>query len=176
MANSLVREGRVWKLGDNINTDLILPNVAFRLPQAEQHTLCFEAIRPGWVKEVRPGDLIVAGENFAMGSGRPVGAILGACGIAGVAAESVNGLGLRNCVNFSLPALSCRGVAALFEEGDTARIDYRSGRVQNVTRGTEIAGTKLPDLLAAIVEAGGVAAMLIRDGYIEPTPFAASPS
>jgi 3-isopropylmalate/(R)-2-methylmalate dehydratase small subunit len=174
MATSLVREGRVWKLGDNINTDLILPNVAFRLPQAEQHTLCFEAIRPGWTKHVHPGDLIIAGENFAMGSGRPVGAILGACGIAGVIAESVNGLGLRNCVNFSLPAMSCRGVIDLFEEGDTGRIDYRLGRVENLTRGIEIPGTPLPDLLAAIVEAGGVAAMLIRDGYIEATPFAAA--
>jgi 3-isopropylmalate/(R)-2-methylmalate dehydratase small subunit len=171
---SLVREGRVWKLGDNINTDLILPNVAFRLPVAEQHTLCFSANRPGWVKEVREGDLIVAGENFAMGSGRPVGAILGARGIRGVVAESVNGLGLRNCVNFSLPAIQCGGVAAAFEEGDIARIDFRAGRIENLTRSTWLQGTRLPALPADVVEAGGVAAMLIREGYIEATPFAAA--
>jgi 3-isopropylmalate/(R)-2-methylmalate dehydratase small subunit len=174
MSGNLVREGRVWKFGDNINTDLILPNVAFRMAQAEQHTLCFEAIRPGWLKEVRPGDLIVAGENFAMGSGRPIGAILGACGIRGVVAESLNGLGLRNCVNFSMPAIQCRGVTAAFEEGDTARVDFSSGRVDNLTRGTSLDGMPLPQLLAAIVEAGGVAAMLAREGYIEATPFAAA--
>ncbi len=81
---SLVREGRVWKFGDNINTDLIFPNRAFRMPIAEQYQLVFSANRPGWVDQVQKGDLIVGGEDFGMGSGRPVGRLLGECGIAGV--------------------------------------------------------------------------------------------
>jgi|SoiMethySBSTD1v2_1073268.scaffolds.fasta_scaffold44802_2 3-isopropylmalate/(R)-2-methylmalate dehydratase small subunit len=173
-ARELVRTGRVWKFGDNINTDLMLPHTAFRMPKAEQHTLCFEAIRPGWVKEVKPGDLIVAGENFGMGSGRPVGTILVACGIAGVVAEAINGLCLRNCVNFSLPAIDCPGVTAIFEDGDTARIDYLSGRVENLTNGKSLQGKPLASLLADIVLAGGVVPMLVREGYVEETAFIAS--
>lgn len=176
MREQLSCTGRVWRFGDHINTDLILPNVAFRLPRAEQHRLCFEAIRPGWVDQVAPGDIVVAGENFGMGSGRPVGAILLACGIRGVVAESVNGLCLRNCVNYSLPAIDCPGVTALFADGDRAEIDFRTGRVANLTTGRSLDGRPLPELLAGIITAGGVIPMLVREGYIEPEPFIAAPS
>lgn len=170
----LVRIGRVWTFGDEINTDLILPHTAFRMPKSEQHKLCFEAIRPGWVAAVRPGDIIVGGRNFGMGSGRPVGTILVACGIAGLVAESVNGLCLRNCVNFSLPGIDCPGVTALFEDGDEARIDFLSGRVENRTRGTALQGKPLAPLLADIVRAGGVVPMLVREGLVEEHAFVAS--
>ena len=166
----LVREGRVWVFGDNINTDLIFPNRAFRLPEAEQPRLVFSANRPGWVDEVKPGDLIVAGENFGMGSGRQIGRQLKMCGVEGVVAESVNGLGLRNCVNWSLPPLACRGVTALFAEGHVARIDYGTGRVTNLTTGATLDGTPLPPLLIDIVLAGGVIPMLVREDFIEPAP------
>lgn len=166
----LVREGRVWTFGDHINTDLIMPNRAFRLPEPEQARLVFSANRPGWVDEVRPGDLIIAGENFGMGSGRQIGRLLKACGVEGVVAESVNGLGLRNCVNWSLPALGCRGVRACFEEGHVARVDYATGVVTNLTTGATLTGTPLPALLIDIVLAGGVIPMLIREDLIEPAP------
>jgi 3-isopropylmalate/(R)-2-methylmalate dehydratase small subunit len=172
----LIHTGRVWKFGDEINTDLILPHVAFRLPKSEQHKLCFEAIRPGWVNAVRPGDLIVAGENFGMGSGRPVGPILRTCGIVGIVAESINGLCLRNCLNFSLPGIDCPGVTAIFEDGDTARVDFLTGLVENVTRGTSIQGKALAPLLAEMVMAGGVIPMLLKEGYIHAEPFVASSS
>ena len=70
------REGRVWKFGDDVNTDLIFPNRAFREPLAAQHRFVFSANRPGWIDAVQPGDLIVAGQNFGMGSGRPVGRLV----------------------------------------------------------------------------------------------------
>lgn len=170
----LARSGRVFVFGDEINTDLVMPNRAFRLPQAEQHTLAFEAIRPGWVSEVRPGDLIVAGQNFGMGSSRPVGAVLRACGIAGIVAESVNGLCLRNCVNVSLPALDCPGVSSLFHDGDIAQVDYTTGLVKNLTQGTELMGKRLPPLLAEIVVAGGIIPMLVSQDLIEAVPYAAA--
>jgi len=172
----LIRTGRVWIFGDQINTDLILPSAAFRMPKSEQHRLCFEAIHPGWVNEVRTGDIIVGGENFGMGSGRPVGTVLRACGIAGLVAESINGLCLRNCVNFSLPGIDCPGVARMFEDGDTARIDYLSGVVENLSRHRSLKGRPLAPLLAEVVLAGGVIPMLIREGYIEEESFVASPS
>ena len=83
----LVHTGRVWKFGDLINTDLIMPSKAFRLPKTEQHTLCFEAVRPGWARQVKPGDIIVAGENFGMGSSRPIGEGMRAAGIVAVITE-----------------------------------------------------------------------------------------
>ena len=172
MAN--VIEGRVWKFGDNINTDLIFPNTAFRTPEAEQYKLTFSANRPGWVDAVRPGDLIVGGTDFGMGSGRPSGKVLRECGIAGVVAESVNGLCLRNCVVAGLPAMQCRGVTDLFEEGDIARLDFASGLVTNVTRNRSLQGTSVPQLLLDIVASGGVLPMLVREGYVEATAFVAA--
>jgi 3-isopropylmalate/(R)-2-methylmalate dehydratase small subunit len=170
----LVHSGRVWKLGNEINTDLILPAAAMRLPKSEHHKFCFESIRPGWTKAVRPGDIIVGGENFGMGSGRPIGSVLRACGIVGLVAESINGLALRNCVNFSLPGIDCPGVTAIFEDGDTARIDFISGKVENTTRGNSIQGKPLARLLAETVIAGGVIPMLIREGFIRDQHFIAS--
>ncbi len=172
----LIQEGRVWKFEDNINTDLIFPNRAMRLPEAEQARLVFSANRPDWVEQVLPGDIIIAGLNFGMGSGRPVGKLLQACGIQGLAAESVNGLCLRNCINYNLPALSCRGVSELFEEGQLARIDYISGQVTNLSTGRTLQGVGLPGLLLEILQAGGVIPMLIREGYIEARSFVANGS
>src|SRR5215213_6034480 len=63
-------KARVWKFGDNINTDLILPNVAFYLPAQEQIAYIFRANRPGWVDLVKPGDILLGGKNFGMGSSR----------------------------------------------------------------------------------------------------------
>ena len=170
---SLTREGRVWKFGDQINTDLILPGSAFRLPFEQQWKQCFAANRPGWVDQVREGDIIVGGENFGMGSGRPVGAVMHACGIRAVLADSVNGLCLRNCVGVSLPTMSAPGVARLFEEGDIARVDFTAGTIENRTRGTRLEVRPMPKLLAEIVEAGGVVPMLVKQGLIERAPFLA---
>lgn len=169
----LVREGRVWIFGDHVNTDLIFPNRAFRLPEPEQHRLVFSANRPGWVDEVQEGDLIVAGENFGMGSGRPVGRLLRACGIAGLIAESINGLCLRNCIAYSFPAIQCAGIANLFREGQRARVDFVSGEVTNLATGESLHGAGLPPLFQEIIAAGGTIPMLVREGYIEPTAYTA---
>jgi 3-isopropylmalate/(R)-2-methylmalate dehydratase small subunit len=167
---SLVREGRVWTFGDDINTDLIFPNRAMRLPLEEQHRQVFSANRPGWVDQVAAGDLIVAGNNFGMGSGRPVGRLLAACGIAGVIAHSVNGLCLRNCVSYGLPALSAPGVADLFQDGERARVDFAAGRIENLDRNTSMDAKGLPVLFQELVESGGVIPMLIKEGWIEAEP------
>ena len=167
---SLVREGRVWKFGDAINTDLIFPNRAFRLPIAEQYKLVFSANRPGWVDQVQKGDLIVAGEDFGMGSGRPVGRLLGECGIAGVVATSINGLCLRNCVTFGFPAFSYSGILDMFEEGQRMRVDYASGRIDNLTTGKHVQAEPLQKLFQDLVIGGGSIPMLVREGWIEPEP------
>jgi 3-isopropylmalate/(R)-2-methylmalate dehydratase small subunit len=159
---------RIWKFGDNINTDLILPNVAFYLTPEEQLKYIFRANRPGWVDLVKPGDILIGGKNFGMGSSRPAARNLKNLGLACLVAESINGLFYRNCVNFAFPAMECSGIEKLFEEGDTAEVDFESGTVKNVTKRTAITGKTIPPQLLKIVAAGGIFSLLEKEGAIAP--------
>lgn len=159
-------EGRVWKFGDDINTDLVIPGFAILLPLQEQLKACFSANRPGWVDEVAPGDVLLGGRNFGVGSARSIGDVFVGLGISGIVAESFNGLGLRNCINVGLPVLPCPGVLDAFEEGEVARVEWRSGEVANVTTGTTLRGQPVPEALQEIVAAGGVEAVLRNEGYL----------
>jgi 3-isopropylmalate/(R)-2-methylmalate dehydratase small subunit len=159
---------RVWKFGDNINTDLILPNAAFYLTPQEQLKYVFRANRPGWVDEMRPGDILIGGKNFGMGSSRPAARNLKNLGLACLVAHSINGLFYRNAVNFAFPAMECEGVQEVFEEGDTAHVDFDSGEVKNLTRGKALRGRTIPPQLLRIVDAGGIFPLLEREGFIAP--------
>lgn len=174
--SELVREGRVWIFGDQINTDIMLPGSVIRASLEEQRRQCFEAIRPGWWKEAREGDIIVAGSGFGTGSGRPAPAVLHACGIRAIAANSVNALFLRNAVNSCVPTLEFAGVAEMFREGDVARLNFTTGLIENLTRGTRAQTRPLPQLLIDIVDKGGLIKMLVEGGFIEPQPFVARSS
>jgi 3-isopropylmalate/(R)-2-methylmalate dehydratase small subunit len=158
--------GKVWKFGDDINTDLIIPGFAIFLPRDEQPRHCFSANRPGWVDEVQPGDVLIAGRNFGVGSARPIGDVFSLLGISGILAESFNGLGLRNCINVGLPCLPCPGILDAFDEGDIAEVDWTAGAVRNVTRDVRLSGHPIPQALQDIVEAGGVEAVLRNEGYL----------
>ena len=160
-------EGTAWVFGDDINTDLILPGAAFLLPVEEQIKYCFSAIRPDWSDQVQPGDIVVAGENFGVGSGRPIGNVLAKLGVAGVIAGSFNGLGLRNCVNYGVHVLPCPGAGAAIDDGDRIAVDWESGRVRNLDQGTEISGKPLPATLLDIAENGGVIPVLQAEGLLE---------
>lgn len=159
---------RVWKVGDNINTDLILPNKAFYLTHEEQAQYVFHANRPGWAQQVQQGDILIGGRNFGMGSSRAAARSLKTLGLSCLLANSLNGLFFRNCVNFAFPALECRGVHDAFEEGDIAEIEFEQARVRNVTRGTELVAKPLPESLLRLVMAGGVYALLEKEGLIAP--------
>jgi 3-isopropylmalate/(R)-2-methylmalate dehydratase small subunit len=159
-------KGRVWKFGDDINTDLVIPGFAVLLPPEEQTRHCFSANRPGWVDEVEPGDVLIAGRNFGVGSARGIGDVFRGLGLGGIVAESFNGLGLRNCVNVGLPSLPCRGIVDAFEEGEVAEVDWTTGAVHNVTKGTTLQGQPVPKVLQDIVLAGGVEAVLRNEGYL----------
>lgn len=164
MANTFT--GRVWKFGDDINTDLVIPNFAVFLTLEEQLPHCFSANRPGWVDEVQQGDVLLAGRNFGVGSARNIGAVFHALGISGVVADSFNGLGLRNCVNAGLPSLPCPGILDAFDEGDVAEVDWVGGVVKNVTKSTTLGGSPVPAPLQEIVHAGGVENVLRNEGYL----------
>jgi 3-isopropylmalate/(R)-2-methylmalate dehydratase small subunit len=159
---------RVWKFGDNINTDLILPAVAFYLTSEEQLRYVFHANRPGWVDEVKPGDILIGGRNFGMGSSRPAARLLKNLGLACLVAPYINGLFFRNCVNFAFPAVECPGVDEAFEEGEVAEVDFESATVKNVTRGTTLTGKLMPPKLLALVKAGGIYPLLEKEGLIAP--------
>lgn len=161
--------GKVWKFGHDINTDLVIPNFAVMMPVEEQLQHCFNANRPGWVDEVQAGDVLVVGRNFGVGSARNIGAIFHGFGIAGVVAESFNGLGLRNCINSGLPSLPCAGVLDAFEEGDVAEVDWSTGTVRNATNGRELQGSPVPLQLQQIVIGGGVESVLRAEGYLAET-------
>lgn len=160
-------EGRSWVFGDDINTDLILPGSAFLLPVEEQIKYCFSANRPGWSDEVGPGDILVAGVNFGVGSARPIGNVLATLGIVGVIAVSFNSLGLRNCVNYGLHVLTCTDIATVVADGDRIAVDWKSGAVRNLSSGAETIGKPLPDALLEIAEKGGIVPILQSEGLLE---------
>jgi 3-isopropylmalate/(R)-2-methylmalate dehydratase small subunit len=162
-----VVEGRTWVFPDaNLNTDLIMPAAAFRLPREEQVKLVFSANRPGWVDEVTPGDILIAGRNFGTGSSRPGAELFRRLGIAGLVAESINDLFYRNCVNYALPVLECAGIVRSVTEGDRVRLDIGSGTVTNLNSGLVLHGAPMPSLLREIIAAGGLFEKLRAEGYI----------
>ena len=162
-------EGTGWVFGNDINTDLILPGAAFLLPVEEQIKYCFSANRPGWSDEVQPGDIVVAGSNFGLGSARPIGNVFARLGVAGIIASTFNGLGLRNCVNYGVHVLPCPGAIDAIADGDRIAVDWQAGTVRNVSQGSEITGKALPQDLLDIAEAGGVIPVLRAEGLLEDT-------
>jgi len=103
-----------------------------------------------------------------MGSSRAAARSLKNLGLSCLLADSLNGLFLRNCVNFAFPALECPGVHAAFSEGDEAEVEFEIAHVRNNTRGTELSARPLPGSLLEIVTAGGVYALLEKEGLIAP--------
>jgi len=161
---------RVWKYGDNVNTDLILPNRAFYLTPAEQAKFVFSANRPGWAEQVAGGDILIGGRNFGMGSSRPAARSLRNLGLACLVAESINGLFFRNCVNFAFPAMECADVADAFVEGDLAAVSFADASVLNLRTGTRLAARPIPQSLQQVIEAGGLFRLLEQQGYVAPSP------
>jgi 3-isopropylmalate/(R)-2-methylmalate dehydratase small subunit len=160
-------KGAAWVFGDNINTDLMCPNVALKAPVAERKKFVFYANRPGWSEQVKEGDIIVAGTNFGTGSGRPGSQYLRELGIAAIVAESISGLFFRNSVNYALPVVECPGIMAATSEGDILDIDLDSGAVVNPVTGSRLQGTPMPSFLQDIIASGGLLESLLRQGLLE---------
>lgn len=162
----MIKKGKVWMFGDEINTDLIFPHSAFRSNPEEQCRLCMSDNRPGWSERVQRGDILIAGKNFGTGSSRPGAVVLKRLGLAGMAAESYNGLFFRNCIAYGFPALTVPGITAAFEEGDEAQIDFGKGTVENLRTGEILTGHKLAAEMLDILEADGIEGVLKQKGYI----------
>jgi 3-isopropylmalate/(R)-2-methylmalate dehydratase small subunit len=165
--------GRVWKFGDDINTDLIQPTPYMYLPPAEQARHVFQANRPGWVDQMKPGDFIVAGRNFGMGSSRPAPLVLRTLGVACLVADSINPLFFRNCVSFGLLAFECQGVSAMFAEGDTAELEVEELNIRNARTCASLPLQPIPEQLISLMCSGGIFPLLEAEGLIGP-PLSAS--
>jgi len=158
--------GKTWCFGDNINTDLILPGPYLYRSPAEQARAVFQANRPGWVDQVAPGDAVIGGLNFGMGSSRPAARSLRMCGVGFLLAETINGLFFRNSVNYGLLACECPGVAAAFAEGDVAELSIEAWQVRNARTGAVLAVTPVPSELLAIMQGGGIYPLMVAKGLI----------
>jgi 3-isopropylmalate/(R)-2-methylmalate dehydratase small subunit len=164
--------GRTWVVGDSITTDAMYPAFAMKLPVPEAARHIFYELRPGWTDQVRPGDIVIAGRNFGLGSSRPVAALFRELGVAALVAEEFNSLFLRNAINYGLPALTVPGVSGMFTDGDTARLDFAAGWIENTASGRRLAGRALPPMVLDILASGGILPKLAREGYL---PHPASP-
>ena len=154
----MILEGKVWRYGDNVDTDVIIP--ARYLSTADPKELavhCMEDIDPGFAGKVQPGDIIVAGRNFGCGSSRehaPI-AIKGS-GVPCVVADGFARIFYRNAVNIGLPLVELGEAVADFAAGDRIRIDLDSGVIENLTGGRKYTVQPLPGFIQNIAKAGGL--------------------
>jgi len=160
--------GRVWKFGDDINTDLMLPGPLLTATEEEQRRAVFSANRPGWVDEVRPGDMIIGGRNFGTGSSRPAARSLRNLCLGALIAETINGLFFRNAVSFGFLAFECRSIHAAFEEGQTAEISIADWTVRNRDTGAVLPIAPVPGQLLSLMTSGGIYPLLEKQGLIAP--------
>lgn len=147
--------GKVWKFGDNVDTDQIIP--AIYLITGDRKELAkhaFENARPEFVKQVKPGDIIVGGSNFGCGSSREHAprALIGA-GIPVVVAKSFARIFYRNSINIGLPLVEADIEA---KDGDVMEVDFEAGVVTNTTNGKTAKFPPMPQFLKRLVAAGGL--------------------
>ncbi len=148
--------GRVWKFGDNVDTDVMAPWNSLGLPWDERRNVILH-IRPEFADKVRPGDVIVAGRNWGCGSSREhAPENLKRLGIAAVVAESFGRIYFRNSVAIAFPNIACPGVRDAFDEGDELELDLALAQVRNLTRGGELQGGRYTPEMLSIVEKGGL--------------------
>jgi 3-isopropylmalate dehydratase small subunit len=156
---ALIR-GRVWKFGDNVDTDVMAPWNSLSLPWEERRQTVLQ-IRPDFAESVRPGDVIVGGRNWGCGSSREQAPEnLKLLEVAAVVAESFGRIYFRNCVAMAFPNLACPGVHAACEDGDDVELDIRSGIVRNLTRNTTLQARPYTEDMLAIIEQGGLMEVL----------------
>lgn len=167
-SNSALHARKVWKFGDNINTDLMLPGPFLTRSPEDQATAVFINNRPEFLRELQPGDAIIGGFNYGMGSSRPAARSLRNCGVGFLLAETINGLFFRNSVNFGFLALECRGVSKAFDEGDPAELSVADWMVRNGRTGQGLQVTPVPDMLLSLMTGGGILPVMERQGLIAP--------
>ena len=151
-------KGRVFKYGDNVDTDVIIPARYLNSSDpAELATHCMEDIDKDFVKNVNKGDIMVANKNFGCGSSREHAPIaIKAAGISCVIAETFARIFYRNAINIGLPIIECPEAAQAIEAGDEVEIDFDTGVITDVTKGTSYKGQAFPPFMQKIIAAEGL--------------------
>ena len=151
-------KGTVFKYGDNVDTDVIIP--ARYLAIADKKELaehCMEDIDKDFVKNVKPGDIMVANKNFGCGSSREhAPMVIKESGISCVIAETFARIFYRNAINIGLPIIECAEASKGIEAGDEVEVDFDSGIITNKTKGTTFKGQAFPPFMQKIIAAGGL--------------------
>ena len=156
--------GKVWKFGDNINTDLMDPGFA-QAGGWEVTRKYILHIHPKFNAGVQPGDILIGGRNFGCGSSRETAPTnFKRLGIGAVVAESFGRIFFRNCIAVALPILQCPKVGELFAEGEAAEIDLERALVKNLNSGQERKGNPLSPQMLEILSQGGIVQILKERG------------
>ena len=155
-------KGFAHKYGDNIDTDVIIParylNIA---DKKELATHCMEDIDPGFPQKVRPGDIVVGGQNFGCGSSREhAPMVFQQCGVSCVIASTFARIFYRNAINIGMPILECPQASKAIQAGDEVSIDFDTGVITNLTRGESYTAAPFPEFIKEIIEAGGLLASI----------------
>ena len=151
-----LKYGRAFVFGDGVNTDAMAPGSLMKHPIATIASHCLESVDPSFASTVRPGDVVVAGKGFGIGSSREQAAeALKHLGVAAVLARSFGGIFYRNALNLGLPVLVCDDVDGI-SAGDLVHVDAATGVINNRTRGTRLSAIPLPPFLLAMIADGGL--------------------
>ena len=157
-------KGKVYKFGDNINTDDIIP--AIYLVTTDEKELakhCFEDLRPEFRKKRKPGDIIMAGENFGCGSSREhAPKALKGLGISCVIAKSFARIFYRNAINTGVPIIECPDIIDGTDEGEEIEIEFEKGIARNLSKKKEYRFSTYPEFLREIISAGGLMKLALR--------------
>ena len=151
-------EGRVWKFGDHVDTDVIIPARYLNVwDEQELAKYCFADVRPDFVKELRVGDIVVAGVNFGCGSSREQApAAMKAAGIGAVIAKRFARIFYRNAFNIGLPILESEEAPEQIKEGDRVSLDLSTGAIVELSKGRHFSTRHIPDFMRAILKSGGL--------------------
>ena len=154
----MVFEGTVHAYGRDVDTDVIIPARYLNTNDpAELAAHCMEDIDAEFVRTVKPGDIMVALENFGCGSSREHAPVaIKTSGISVIVASSFARIFYRNAINTGLPIVVCPQAASEARSGDTLRVDLAAGTVENVTRGTRYAADPFPPFMQELIDRGGL--------------------
>lgn len=151
-------KGNVFKYGDNVDTDVIIPARYLNTSDPDELAKhCMEDIDTEFVNNVKKGDIIVANKNFGCGSSREHAPIaIKASGVSCVIAETFARIFYRNAINIGLPIIECGDAAADIESGDEVEIDFDSGIICDLTKGTTYMGQAFPEFMQEIIRSEGL--------------------
>lgn len=158
----MTQAGKAFKYGDNVDTDVIIPARYLNTPDAKALAAhCMEDIDPSFIHNVAPGDVIVGGENFGCGSSREHAPLaIKTCGISCVIAATFARIFYRNAINIGLPIIESPEAAKAIAAGDSVRVDFDAGTIEDLTTGQTFPAQPFPPFIKRIVDAGGLLASL----------------